>query len=452
MERRDIKRRLRRRRHPGVIIVAGFATFAAFGAALLWLPISQQEGASVTPLEAFFTSVSAVTVTGLAVADTASTWSNFGLVVLLLLIQVGGLGIMTIAGFFGLVVSRRLSVRAGLLAGTEIGITQLGDLGDLVKGLVKFVFASEFVLAVGLSARFVIAADGEIAKPVFNGIFHAVSAFNNAGFSTFENGLQDYVSDWFVSIAVALGFIVGGLGFPVIFELWRKWRTPKYWSLHTKVSLSATAVLLAGGTALIAMLEWGNEDTIGSLSYADRILASFFQSASTRTAGFNTVPIESLRPSTWLFFVLLMVIGANSASTGGGIKTTTVAVAIQATIGQLRGDRDVTMFEKRIPNQIRQQSLALVIAALGIVGTAGFALAIVEPDVDAVKLLFESASAFGTVGLSAGLTPDLGTLGRILIIALMFIGRVGPITFGTAFLFRSETHRYRFPKDELMVG
>lgn len=426
--------------------------FAAVGATFLWLPVSQQEGASVTPLEAFFTSVSAVTVTGLAVEDTSTTWSYFGLSVLLVLIQVGGLGIMTIAGFFGLVVSQRLSVRAGVLAGTEIGVTQLGPLGDLVKGLIKFVFASEFLLAVGLSTRFLIAADGEIVKPIFDGVFHAVSAFNNAGFSTFGNGLADYVSDWFVSIAVALGFIVGGLGFPVIFELWRQWRTPSRWTLHTKVSLSSTAILLFGGTILFALLEWGNNETLGPLSNSDRLLASFFQSATTRTAGFNTVSMESLRPSTLLLFVLLMVIGANSASTGGGIKTTTVAVALQATFAQLRGDRDVTMFEKRIPRQIMQQSLALVIAALGIVGTAGFMLAVVEPNLDGVKLLFEAASAFGTAGLSAGVTPDLGTMGRIFIIVLMFVGRVGPITFGTAFLFRAETHRYRFPQDDLMVG
>lgn len=453
LERRQVRRRLRKRAHPGVVIVLGFALFAALGATILWLPISQQEGASVSPLEAFFTSVSAVTVTGLAVADTASTWNTFGLCVLLVLIQVGGLGIMTIAGFFGLIVSQRLSVRAGMLASTEIGVTQLGPLGDLVKGLIKFVFASEFILAIALSTRFVLGADdGAIAKPIFDGVFHAVSAFNNAGFSTFSNGLADYVSDWFVSISVALGFIVGGMGFPVIFELWRRWRDPTSWSLHTKVSLSSTVFLLVGGTLLIALLEWTNPETLGTLPDADRVLAAFFQSASTRTAGFNTVAIESLRPSTLLLFVPLMVVGANSASTGGGIKTTTVAVAIQATVGQLRGDRDVTMFEKRIPRQILQQSLALVIAALAIVGTAGFMLAVVEPNIDGFKLLFEAASAFGTAGLSAGVTPHLGTLGRILIIVLMFIGRVGPITFGTAFLFRAETHRYRFPQDDLLVG
>jgi Trk-type K+ transport system membrane component len=203
---------------------------------------------------------------------------------------------------------------------------------------------------------------------------------------------------------------------------------------------------------MIALLEWGNEQTLGALDPVDRLLAAFFQSATARTAGFNTLSIDSLHPSTWLVLVLLMVIGANSASTGGGIKTTTVAVALQAAHGQLRGDRDVTIFARRIPTRIQQQALALVVVALGAVGTAAFLLAVVEPDIPAVELLFEAASAFGTVGLSTSVTPSLGTLGRFIVIVLMFVGRVGPITFGTAFLFRAETQRFRFPEDDLMVG
>ncbi len=449
---RSLDRQSRRRSHPGALIVSGFAALASVGALLLLLPVSAQDGSDPSLSDALFTSVSAVTVTGLAVQDTATTWSPFGQLVILILIQIGGLGIMTIAGFMGMVVSRRMSVRVGILAATEIGFRDLGPLGILVRSLVKFVLASELILALGLSVRFLAGGDGAIARPIFDGVFHAVSAFNNAGFSTFAGGLETYVGDWFVNIWTALGFIMGGMGFPVIFELWREWRTPRSWSLHTKVSLLATAVLLVGGTVMIALLEWTNAETLGPLSSAERILAAFFHSATARTAGFNTVSMEALRPATWLLLVLLMVIGANSASTGGGIKTTTVAAAIQATVGHLRGDRDVTMFSRRIPSRLHQKALALVVAALGIVGTGAFALAVVEPDIPTVKLLFESASAFGTVGLSAGVTPTLGAAGQFLIVVLMFIGRIGPITFGTAFLFRSESQRYRFPQDDLMVG
>lgn len=450
--RAEISRQIVRRAHPGVVIVIAFAALAGIGAVLLTLPATHREGAAVSGMDAFFTSVSAVTVTGLAVQDTSTTWNHFGLLVILVLIQIGGLGIMTIAGFLGLVVSHRLTVRASILAGTEIGYNKLGPLGDLVWGLVRFVAISELLLAAALSARFIIEDKTSTSEAIFNGVFHAVSAFNNAGFSSIDGGLSGYVTDWFVSIVIAAGFIIGGIGFPVIFELRKKWRTPRFWSLHSKVSLSCTAVLLVGGTGMVALLEWTNPTTIGELRYADRLLASFFQAATTRTAGFNTVPIESLRPATWIFFILLMVIGANSASTAGGIKTSTVAVALAAAYGQLRGDKDVNMFEKRIPTEIRQQSLALVIAALGVVGTATFLLAIFEPNVPPMRLLFESASAFGTAGLSAAVTPTLGGAGRIIIVVLMFVGRVGPITFGTAFLFRPESQRYRFPEDDLMVG
>ncbi|MEE9417057.1 MAG: potassium transporter TrkG [Acidimicrobiales bacterium] len=452
----DLQRRTLPRSHPGVVIIAGFLALSAIGGALLALPLSQTDSASMTAGDALFTSVSAVTVTGLVVHDTATAWTTFGQVVILVLIQIGGLGIMTLAGFMGLVVSRRMSVRAGMLAGTEIGLTHLGPLRPLVRSLVKFVFISEAVLTVALASRFLIgtsgATEGEIARPIFDGLFHAISAFNNAGFSTIGGGLESYVDDWFVSLVIAGGFIVGGLGFPVIFELARQWQAPRIWSLHTKVSLTFTVMLLVGGTAMIALLEWGNEQTLGALDPVDRLLAAFFQSATARTAGFNTLSIDSLHPSTWLVLVLLMVIGANSASTGGGIKTTTVAVALQAAYGQLRGDRDVTIFGRRIPTRIQQQALALVVVALGTVGTAAFLLAVVEPDIPAVELLFEAASAFGTVGLSTSVTPSLGTLGRFIVIVLMFVGRVGPITFGTAFLFRAETQRFRFPEDDLMVG
>ncbi len=448
----ELRRRVKRRSHPGLLIVACFAALASTGTALLSLPFSHAD-ATVGVSDAFFTSFSAVTVTGLAVQDTSTAWTPFGQIVIMVLIQIGGLGIMTLAGFMGLIVSQRMSVRAGMLAGTEIGLTDLGPLRPLLRGLVKFVILSEVLLAVALSVRFIIGDDsGSIVRPIFDGVFHAISAFNNAGFSTFAGGLESYAADWFVNLVVAGGFIIGGIGFPVIFELRKQWRKPDRWSLHTKVSLTFTAILLGAGTLVIAALEWTNAGTLGALDPGDRILAAFFQSATARTAGFNTVPFDALHSSTLLVFILLMVVGANSASTAGGIKTTTFAVAIRSTIGQLRGDSDVTMFRRRIPSELQQHALSLVVVALGTVGTAAFALAIVEPDIETAKLLFEAASAFGTAGLSASVTPSLGTLGRIIIVVLMFVGRVGPITFGTAFLFRTEARHYRYPEDDLMVG
>ncbi|MDH5520830.1 MAG: TrkH family potassium uptake protein, partial [Acidimicrobiia bacterium] len=409
-------------------------------------------GATATWGDAFFTAASAVTVTGLVVVDSGPTWSAFGELVILGLIQIGGLGIMTLAGFLGIVFTRRLGIRGRVLAGTEIGLTELGTLRNLIRDLVIFVVISEFVIALLLTIRFALEGGRGILRSTYLGVFHAVSAFNNAGFSTLDGGLERYPGDWFMSLVVAGAFIVGGIGFPVVFELRRVWRRPRTWSLHTKVTLATTALLLFGGTLMLAVVEWNNDATIGAAPIGDKILASFFQSATSRTAGFNTVPIGELRTPSLLIFLLLMVIGASSSSTGGGIKTSTFAVVIRATIAHLRGDPEVTIFSRRIPKDLERQALSLVIATLGAIGTAGFLLTWFEPELPAVELLFEAASAFGTVGVSTGLTAELSTPSRVVIILLMFVGRVGPITFGTAVLLRPQQQRYGYATEGLIVG
>lgn len=443
----------RRIRHPGGLIVVGFGLLILLGAALLTLPVSHSEpGTTATWGDAFFTAASAVTVTGLAVVDSGPTWSPFGEMVILVLIQIGGLGIMTLAGFFGIVFTRRLGIRRRILVGTEIGLTELGTLRNLIRDLVIFVVISEVIIAFLLTVRFAFEGGRGISGSIYLGVFHSVSAFNNAGFSTLEGGLERYTGDWFMSVVVAGAFIVGGIGFPVVFELRRAWRRPHEWTLHTKVTLATTAFLLVGGTLMLAAVEWNNAGTIGGSPTGEKILASFFQSATSRTAGFNTVPIGELRTPSLMVFLLLMVIGASSASTGGGIKTTTFALAVRATIAELRGDPGATAFSRRIPKELERQALSLVIAALGAIGTATFLLTWFEPERPAVELLFEAASAFGTVGVSTGLTPDLSTPSRVVIMLLMFVGRVGPITFGTAVLLRPQQQRYGYATEGLIIG
>lgn len=434
-----------------MLVVAGFAAVILVGTELLSLPIAHENRQPVPWFDAFFTAVSAVTVTGLGVVDTAPTWSPFGEFVILVLIQIGGLGIMTLAGFLGIIFTRRLGVRTGMRAGAEIGFTDLGTIRNLLQRLVVFVAISEIVFAILLSAGFVLDGEG-LLHGVYLGVFHSISAFNNAGFSIIDGGLEGYADDWFVSLVVAFAFIVGGIGFPVVFELQERWRRPRRWSLHTKVTLAMTATLLAVGTAMLAVVEWSNNATLGSLSPTDKVLAAFFQSATARTAGFNTVPIGELRPASWLVFILLMVVGASSASTGGGIKTSTFAVVIRSTLAEFRGDRRATLFNRRIPRSVERQALSLVVAALGGVGTAAFVLAYLEPDLPALELLFETASAFGTVGVSTGLTAELGGPARLVLVGLMFLGRVGPITFGTAILLRAQPKRYEFAEEALIVG
>lgn len=439
--------------HPGRLVVVAFAAFIALGTVLLWLPISQESDADpVGGLDAFFTASSAVTVTGLTVVDTGATWSKFGELVILVMIQVGGLGIMTLAGVFSVFLNRKMGLSQGRLVSVEIGDKGLSEVKPLVRTLIVYTVITEAVIAVLLAFRFLIEGGHGILGSLYLAVFHSISAFNNAGFSVLDGGLERYVDDWFLGLVVAAGFIAGGLGFPVVLDLWDRWRHPHRWSLHTKLTMAMSSGLLAVGTAVLLVTEWTNPATLGPLSSADKALAAFFQSATARTAGFNTVPIGELRHASLLLMILLMVIGASSASTGGGIKTSTVLVVIRSTIAELRGDDEATLFHRRLPSDLQRHALALVIAALGTVGTATFLLSALLPDVAIQDLLFESASAFGTVGVSTGVTTQLDRASRLLIIALMFVGRVGPITFGSALLLRRNRRAYRYPEEQLLVG
>ncbi len=446
------RRRSQRIEHPGVLVVAAFVAVIALGSALLALPVAHRGPSGVGIGDAVFTASSAVTVTGLVVTDTRTVWSPFGETVLIALIQIGGLGIMTLGGFLGIAFNRRLGVRSGLLAGADIGLSELGALRTMLGNIARFVFGSEAVIAIALTVRFLSEGDQGLWRSIHLAVFHSVSAFNNAGFSIIDGGLERYVSDWAMNLIIVSAFVVGGIGFPVVFELKKRWRTPRRWSLHTKVTLFTSAALLSLGTIAIAITEWTNDNSMGDLKPTDKVLASFFQSATARTAGFNTVPIGELRQSSWMLLILLMVIGAGSASTGGGIKVSTFAVVLRSTLSEFRRDPTTSIFHRRISLDTQRKALALVVAALGTVGTATFLLTATHSDIALSELLFESASAFGTVGISTGVTDELNGVGRLLIIVLMFIGRVGPITFGTAVLLRAEPRRYGYAEEDLVVG
>lgn len=432
-------------------MLGAFGALILFGSLLLWLPVSH-DATAVSFSDAIFTATSAVTVTGLVVVDTGTVWSPFGEIVILALIQIGGLGIMTLAGFVGISINRRLRTGSAARVAAEIGFDDIGTLRSLVRDLVRFVLAAELVVAVLLTIRFATEDGNSFWRALHLGIFHSVSAFNNAGFSIIDGGLVDYVDDWFVSLVIAATFILGGIGFPVVFEVSKRANKPKRWSLQTKITLSTTAILLVAGTLLIGLVEWNNDATLGGLDPADRVLAAFFQSATARTAGFNTVDIGALNPASWLVLVPLMVIGASSASTGGGIKTSTIAVVVRSTLAEFRRDHAVTIQGRNIPVALQREALALLVAALATVGAATFLLVAFQPGLGLGPLLFEAASAFGTAGLSTGITDALSGLSRLVIVALMFIGRVGPITFGTAVLLRPETRAYRHPDGDLIVG
>lgn len=438
-------------RRPGQLVVLGFAAAVAVGTLLLRLPISAA-GPTATWLEAVFTATSAVCVTGLVVVDTGTHWSGFGSAVILGLIQVGGLGIMTLATVLGLLISRRLGLASRLVAASATRTVGLGDVRSVLVGVVRITFLVEAATAVVLSARFWLGYDEPFTRALWLGLFHAVSAFNNAGFSTYSDSLVGFVEDPWICLPIALAVIIGGIGFPVLFELRRQHRRPSRWSLHTKITLLLTAVLLGVGTAFMLVAEWGNPATLGPLSVPGKLLASFFQGGvMPRTAGFNSLDVAAMNDGTWLGTDVLMFIGGGSAGTAGGIKVTTFALLLFVIWSELRGDPDVDIFDRRIATTAQRQALAVALLSVAAVVSSAILIALTSAfPVD--EILFEVISAFGTVGLSTGLTADLAPGHQLLLVVLMFMGRLGPVTLGTALALRERQRLFRQPESAPIVG
>lgn len=440
-----------RLRHPTQVIASGFGTAILIGAALLSLPLATDSGERPPVIDALFTATSAVCVTGLVTVDTGQYWSTFGEVVILALIQVGGLGIMTLATMFAILVSGRLRLRTQLIAQVETKTARLHDVRRLVRNVVIFNLGSEVVIATILTVRFLTGYDMPLGAALYDGVFHAISAFNNAGFSVYSDSLMRFVSDPWISLTVAVAFIVGGLGFPVAFELARSWRRPREWSVLTRITLAATVPLLVIGTVVIGLTEFNNPRTLGPLDDQGKFLAAFFASATPRTAGFNSIDTAGMHPESWLFTDLLMFIGGGSAGTAGGIKVTTLGLLALVIWAEMRGEPRVNVGRRRIPETNQRQALAIALLAVGLVAVSTFILMHLSPHrLD--QVLFEVVSAFGTVGLSTGITADLPRSGHVLIIVLMFAGRIGPLTLFSALALRERARRFEYPEERTIVG
>ena len=445
------QRRSSRLRHPAQVIAVGFGTAVAVGTGLLSLPVATRSGERTGLVDALFTATSAVCVTGLVTVDTGSYWSGFGQAVILLLIQAGGLGIMTLATLFTVLLSRRLGLRARFLAQAETKSLDLTDVRAVVRRIVLFSLASEAVVAVVLTARFATAYDEPFGEAVYDGVFHAVSAFNNAGFSTNADSLVGYVTDPWICLPIAAAVILGGLGFPVVFELLRCWRRPALWSVLTRITLALTGALLVLGTAVLTLAEFTNPRTLGPLGGGQKLLAGFFASTMTRTAGFNSVDIGAMRPESLLASDVLMFIGGGSAGTAGGIKVTTFGLLAFVLWSEMRGELHVHVGRRRIPASNQRQALAVALLSVGAVVTATFALlATTSYRLDVV--LFEAVSAFATVGLSTGITATLPPQADLLLVVLMFAGRVGPLTLASALALRDRNRRFELPEERTIVG
>ena len=446
------RRAVRRLRfHPAQVVFGGFAAVALIGTGLLALPIATAGPGSATLVEALFTAVSALCVTGHIVVDTPTFWSPFGQVVILLLIQVGGFGVMTFASFVGLIVVRRLSFSARLNTAAEAHSLGLDDIKSLVLGVVRISLVVEAIAALVLAIRFATGYGYAPLEAAWLGVFHGISSFNNAGFSLFSDSIIGFASDPVITLTICVAVILGGLGFPVILQLLRHAPRPRLWNMNTRLVLAFTAILVVAGTLFITALEWDNPETLGALDPAARVLAGFFHSVQTRTAGFNSVDIGAMEGGTLLGMDVLMFIGGGPAGTAGGIKVTTFGVLLFILLAEIRGDGVVNILGKRLSRAVHRQAISVVLVSVAVVIVSTITIMLIS-GLDLDRVLFETISAFSTVGLSTGITAGLPVPAQLILVALMFIGRLGPITFATALALRERTIVYQLPKERPIVG
>lgn len=436
--------------HPAHVLTFGFLGLITIGTLLFMLPIATQDRHHLSFIDALFEATSAVCVTGLAVVDTGTTFTLFGQIVLLVLVQLGGWGFMTSSILMFLMLGKRIGLKERILLKESVNYGSLQGLIKLVQSIIAITLIVELIGAVILSIRW--SFEMPWSKAIYYGIFHSISAFNNAGFSLEPDSLSKWAGDPVVNIMITLLFIVGGIGFTVILDIFGK-KSFKKLSLHTKITIIVSIFLNTISMFMILYLEFDNPATLGSLSNSDKLWAAYFQGVVPRTAGFNTLDIAQMTPSSLVYMIGLMFIGAGSGSTGGGIKVTTAALLFLALWAVISNKQDVNVFNRRIPQELINRALSIAISGVLFIFTIFFLLTITEKGAELTKILFETVSAFGTVGMSAGLTGELTPAGRILITVMMFIGRLGPLTMAFALMFHAKKNsRVRYAEEKILIG
>lgn len=435
---------------PPQILVLGFAAIILAGMLLLMTPLANVSGEPLPLIDALFTATSATCVTGLVVRDTGTHFTVFGQIVIMTLIQIGGLGFMTMATLFSLVLKRRISLRDRLLLQEAMNQNTMEGIVRLIRKVFMYSMIIEAAAAVLFTLRW--AFDMPLGRAAYYGIFHAISLFNNAGFDLFGEfrSLTGYVNDPLVNFVSIFLIVSGGLGFIVLSEL-VDFRRSRKLSLHSKVVLSMTGALIIIGAAVIFIFEFTNVKTIGSLDWGGKIWSSFFQSVTSRTAGANSVDIGALRQASQFFIIILMFIGASPGSTGGGIKTTTFTILVGAVISMIRGRNDLVMFRYRLAQERIFKAVTITMLALFLVIAVAMVLSTTE-DASFLSILFETTSAFATVGLSMGLTMDLTDIGKVILCFMMFTGRLGPLTLAFALGPKKGKELYRHPEGKMIIG
>lgn len=436
--------------NPPVSLMLSFAVVIFIGTVLLMLPASSSHGEVTHFLDALFTSTSATCVTGLVVVDTGTYFSIFGQIVILLLIQIGGLGIMTISTAFALIMGQRLTLKLENVMQRVVGDTQELNILHLLRSIVLVTVVIEFLGAMLLFVKFMKLMP--TTQALYFSVFHSVSAFCNAGFALWGDSMSAFVGSPLVNMSITGLIILGGLGFSVLIDLYRYFLSRdkvKKLTLHTKIVLASSSGLILLGFATLFVAEYYG--VMKNFTVSHRLLSSWFQSVTMRTAGFNTIDISRFSSASVLMALALMFIGASPGSTGGGVKTTTFTVMVLSVVSMLRGKRDLTIFNRKIAESNAREATTLLSLAASIVFAIVFILLLIEP-LPFEKVLFEAISAFGTVGLSMGITSDLSYSGRVLITLLMYIGRIGPLTMIYAFSIRKRQPNVNFAEEKIAIG
>lgn len=437
--------------HPTRFVPLVFLAAIFLGTVLLALPIARAGSGAAPLITALFTATSAVSVTGLITVDTATYWSPFGLVVILLLFQIGGFGIMTAATLLGIVAGRGLKLSDRLLTQAERGRLATGDTTSVLKMVFGVTLVVEAVVALALTLRFYFGYQQSLKEALWSGVFHSVSAFNNAGFSIYSDSVMGFQTDAFILLPIMIAIIIGALGFPVMQELRMRGRAVRTWSLHTKITVLGTVFLLVIGFIAILLAEWGNPATLGPMGIGDKALNAAFHSVMPRTAGFNSLDVGAFRVETLSVNYVLMFIGGGSAGTAGGIKVTTFFLLGIVVWSEIRGQRDAEIFGRRIGTHVERQALTVVLLAMALISVGTFILLSITP-FPLSDVLFETISAFSTVGMSTGITGQIPPAGQMVLIVLMFVGRVGTITVATALALGDKRKPYRYPEETPIVG
>lgn len=411
------------------------------------LPISTVDGKVTGITDALFTATSATAVTGLIVKNTTEHWTRFGQTIIMILIQIGGFGFMTSTTMLYFITGHRVSLRERLIIMEDLNYQKISGAIRLTKYIISLTFMVELAGTLLLFIYF--RRLFPVSRALFYSLFHSISAFNNAGFDLFGNSLESFVLSPYINFIIALLFIFGGLGFIVISEIYNKLSFRKL-SLHSKLVLSISLILILTGFLAVTGLEYSNPATLGSYNLQGKLLAGFFQGVTPRTAGFNTIPLGNFRDVTLFVIIVLMFIGASPGSTGGGIKTTTIGTLMVVVYNMALGKEDIEIFERRLKKKDIYKTLTVVVISLLLIILVTIVLSLTE-GFAFIDILFEVISAFGTVGLSTGITPDLSIMGRLLIIITMFVGRVGPFTVAIALGERLHSN-IRYPEEDILIG